>query len=244
MKNRNLLLFVVGLMALASCTPYEKVLYFQNEEALDTSRVVELYDSRIQPKDMLSIVVSSEIPEVVELFNMPESYLVDNSGCINFPTLGRIKISGLTSSEAELFIMEKLEKHFKNAPIVNVRMDNFEITVLGEVSRPNTYVVTNGKVNIFEAIAMAGDLTVYGKRDAVKLVRENADGTKQIIPIDLNEANLIYSPYYYLQQNDLLYVEPNRVKARGADFGSQTSLLFSVTSTAISLLHLFINLLR
>ena len=95
-----------------------------------------------------------------------------------------------------------------------------------------------------KAIAMAGDLTVYGKRDAVKLVRENADGTKQIIPIDLNEANLIYSPYYYLQQNDLLYVEPNRVKARGADFGSQTSLLFSVTSTAISLLHLFINLLR
>ena len=244
MKKLNLLFFAVGLLALASCTPYEKVLYLQNSEGIDSSRVVELYDSRIQPKDMLAITVSSIVPEVAELFNMPEAYLVDNDGNINFPTLGRIKVGGLTTSEAETLLMDKLGDNFTTPPIVNVRMDNFEITILGEGSRPNTYTVTNGKVSIFEAVAMAGDLTVYGKRDAVKLVRENADGTKQIIPIDLNDASLIYSPHYYLQQNDLLYVEPNRVKARGADFGTQTSLLFSVTSTAISLLHLFINLLR
>lgn len=244
MKKLNLLFFAVGLLALASCTPYEKVLYLQNTEALDTSRVVKLHDSRIQPKDLLAIVVSSEKPEVVEQYNMAEAYLVDNAGTINFPTLGRIKVGGLTTSEAETLIMDELSQYFTVPPIVNVRMDNFEITVLGEVARPNTYTVTNGKVSIFEAVAMAGDLTVYGKRDAVKLVRENADGTKQIIPIDLNDASLIYSPHYYLQQNDLLYVEPNRVKARGADFGTQTSLIFSVTSTFISLLHLFINLLR
>ena len=145
MKKLNLLFLVAGLLALASCTPYEKVLYLQNTEGIDTSRVVELYDSRIQPKDMLAITVSSLVPEVAELFNMPEAYLVDNDGNINFPTLGRIKVGGLTTSEAETLLMDKLGDNFTTPPIVNVRMDNFEITVLGEVSRPNTYTVTNGR---------------------------------------------------------------------------------------------------
>ena len=129
-------------------------------------------------------------------------------------------------------------------PIVNVRMTNYKISVLGEVNHPGTFTVSNEKVNVLEALAMAGDMTVYGLRDNVKLIREDADGRRQIIPLNLNDAGVIVSPYYYLQQNDIIYVTPNKTKAKNSDIGSSTSLWFSATSILVSIASLVINIVR
>lgn len=261
MKKRKLVV-VLGIALMASCTSYKQVPYMQNSETIDTTRVMELYDARIQPKDMLTITVSSEEPEAAAPYNLTvatsqttmlrsvttqptlQTYLVDNEGCIDFPSLGRLHIGGMTKTEAETMIKERLRPNFKTDPIVNVRMVNYKISVLGEVLRPSSYTISNEKVNVFEALALAGDLTIYGKRDGVKLIREDANGTKKIVPLNLNDANLIYSPYYYLQQNDVLYVEPNKAKSQNSDVGSMTSLFFSATSIMISVANLLFNILK
>jgi polysaccharide export outer membrane protein len=140
-------------------------------------------------------------------------------------------------------IKDRIKSNFTTEPIVTVRMTNYKVTVLGEVASPGVHTIANEKVNIFEALAMSGDLTIYGMRDNVKLVRENTDGTKMIIPLDLNDANIIYSPYYYLQQNDILYVEPNKAKARNSDVSGMTSLWFSATSLLMAVITFLLNLL-
>ena len=132
----------------------------------------------------------------------------------------------------------------KENPVVTVRMANYKISVLGEVNRPGMFTVSNEKINIFEALAQAGDLTIYGVRDNVKLIRENQKGRKEIHTIVLNDANLINSPYYYLQQNDVIYVEPNTVKARNSSVGQTTSLWLTSTSILISLASLLYSILK
>lgn len=264
--KRIKLLLLSGLIAMASCTSYKKVPYMQNSAEVDAETIAELYDARIQPKDMLTITVSSEKPEAAIPFNLtiPTSmnsasasgsgrslssqpalqiYLVDNEGCIDFPVLGKLKIGGMTKGEVETMIKERIKSNFTTEPIVTVRMANYKVTVLGEVNAPGVHTIANEKVNVFEALAMSGDLTIFGVRDSVKLVRENSDGTKMIVPLNLNDANLIYSPYYYLQQNDILYVEPNKAKARNSDVSSMTSLWFSATSLLMAVITFLLNLL-
>ena len=141
-------------------------------------------------------------------------------------------------------IVKRLKTYLKETPIVTVRLVNYKISVIGEVNRPNVYTVDNEKVSILEAIAMAGDLTIYGKRDNVKIIREDEYAHRHIISMNLNDANLIYSPYFYLKQNDIVYVEPNRAKRQSANIGSSTSLLVSATSILISLAGLIVNILR
>ena len=266
MKKIKLLFVLVGLAAMASCTSYKKVPYMQNSAEVDAETIAELYDARIQPKDMLTITVSSEKPEAAVPFNLtiPTSmnaasggagarslssqptlqiYLVDNEGYIDFPILGRLKIGGMTKGEVESMIKERIKSNFTTEPIVTVRMANYKVTVLGEVASPGVHTIANEKVNVFEALAMSGDLTIFGMRDNVKLVRENPDGTKMIIPLNLNDANIIYSPYYYLQQNDILYVEPNKAKARNSDVSGMTSLWFSATSLLMAVITFLLNLL-
>jgi polysaccharide export outer membrane protein len=123
-------------------------------------------------------------------------------------------------------------------------MTNFKVSVIGEVTRPATFVVSNEKINILEALAQAGDLTIYGRRDNVKLIREGADGKQQIITLDLNSAETILSPYYWLQQNDIVYVTPNKAKARNSDIGNSTSLWFSATSILVSLASLLVTIFK
>lgn len=266
MKKIKLLFVLVGLVAMASCTSYKKVPYMQNSAEVDAETIAELYDARIQPKDMLTITVSSEKPEAAVPFNLtiPTSmnaasggagarslssqptlqiYLVDNEGYIDFPILGKLKIGGMTKGEVESMIKERIKSNFTTEPIVTVRMANYKVTVLGEVASPGVHTIANEKVNVFEALAMSGDLTIFGMRDNVKLVRENPDGTKMIIPLNLNDANIIYSPYYYLQQNDILYVEPNKAKARNSDVSGMTSLWFSATSLLMAVITFLLNLL-
>ena len=166
----------------------------------------KLYDARILPKDLLTIVVSCSDPELAEPFNLTVStpvsntqksltsqpalqqYLVDNRGNIDFPVLGTLHIGGLTKGEAESLIREKLKGYIKENTIVTVRMANYKISVIGEVNRPGTFTISNEKVNLFEALAMAGDMTVYGLRDNVRLIREDADGHQHIITLNMNRA--------------------------------------------------------
>ena len=147
-------------------------------------------------------------------------------------------------NEAESMIREKLQPFLKETPIVTVRMVNYKISVLGEVAKPGTFIINNEKVNVLEALAMAGDLTIWGMRDNVKLVREDAIGKREIISLNLNDAAIVTGPYYYLQQNDVVYVTPNKAKAKGSDVGSTTSLWFSATSILVSLTSLLYNILH
>ncbi|CDL97432.1 polysaccharide biosynthesis/export protein [Bacteroides xylanisolvens SD CC 2a] len=165
-------------------------------------------------------------------------------GKINFPVLGELKLGGLTKKQAEQMIVDKLKLYITETPIVTVRMVNYKISVIGEVTRPGTFTISNEKVNLLEALAMAGDMTVYGLRDNVRLIREDSSGKQQIITLDLNKAETILSPYYWLQQNDIIYVTPNKAKARNSDIGNSTSLWFSATSILVSLASLLFNILK
>lgn len=173
-----------------------------------------------------------------------QNYLVGTNGCVTIPSVGEVNIGGLTIAQAEEVILNKIKGAFSTMPVVTVRFVDFKISVLGEVAAPGTYSVKNGKVNIFQALALARDLTIYGRRDNVKVIREDKDGKKEIVELNLNDAGIINSPYYYLQQNDVVYVTPNKSKAKNSDIGSSTSLWFSGTSILISLTSLLYNILK
>ncbi len=235
----------------------------QDVEAVNQATQQEtLYDAKIMPKDLLTIVVSCTSPELAAPFNLTiaspsnlsiqytttqpvlQQYLVDNEGKISFPVLGALTVGGLTKKQAEQLIVDKLKPYMKENPIVTVRMVNYKISVIGEVARPGTFTISNEKVNLLEALAMAGDMTVYGLRDNVKLIREDANGKQQIVTLDLNNAETILSPYYWLQQNDIVYITPNKAKARNSDVGNSTSLWFSATSILVSVVSLLVNILK
>lgn len=265
LNNRHLWLMLLPFL-LVACQSYKKVPYFQDVEVVNQVEQQEkLYDARIMPKDLLTIVVSCTNPELAIPFNLTvasnagmaassssyvttqptlQAYLVDNNGNINFPVLGELKLGGLTKKEAERLIIDKLKAYMKEIPIVTVRMVNYKISVIGEVTRPGTFTISNEKVNLLEALAMAGDMTVYGLRDNVKLIREDANGKQQIVTLNLNNAETILSPYYWLQQNDIVYVTPNKAKARNSDVGNSTSLWFSATSILVSIVSLLVNILK
>lgn len=261
----NAMLCLMAIFLFISCQSYKNVPYLQDVEVVEqVAQSVNLYDAKIMPKDLLTIVVSCTSPELAVPFNLtvatPASmavastqvttqpilqvYLVDNEGEINFPVLGELKVGGLTKKEAEQLIVDKLKPYIKETPIVTVRMVNYKISVIGEVARPGTFTINNEKVNLLEALAMAGDMTVWGLRDNVKLIRESADGKQEIVTLDLNKAETILSPYYWLQQNDIVYVTPNKAKARNSDIGNSTSLWFSATSILVSLASLLVTIFR
>ena len=262
MKKYVILLAVIFL---ASCQSYKKVPYLQDAEVINQAQQLEtLYDAKIMPKDLLTIVVSCTNPELAVPFNLTaatpasvsavnsqttvqpvlQQYLVDNEGRINFPVLGTLKVGGLTKSQAEQLIVQNLKPYIKETPIVTVRMSNYKISVLGEVARPGTFTITNEKVNLLEALAMAGDMTVWGLRDNVKLIREDANGKQEIHTLDLNKAETILSLYYWLQQNDVVYVTPNKTKARNSGVGTSTSLWFSATSILVSLASILVTIFK
>lgn len=244
-----------------SCTSSRQVSYLQKLGKATRDTLVE-YDARIMPKDLLTISVSCSEPEAALPFNLVvptsqtginsanlvsqptlQNYLVNNSGEIAFPVLGTLKVGGMTTQETSELIVSMLERYLKERPIVTVRLVNYKISVIGEVSRPGVYTVSNEQVNVFEALALAGDLTIYGKRDNVRIIRSE-DGKQQLISINLNDENIIYSPHFYLRQNDIVYVEPNKAKKQSANIGSSTNLLISITSILISLAGLMVNILR
>lgn len=252
--------FVVALV-LAGCSSAKHVPYFQNIDEVDLTQSRGLYDARIMPKDQLSITVVTTDPEAARPFNLATSsstsgesasasqggaYLVDNDGNIQFPIIGTIHVEGSTKTECESKIRELIKPYMAATenPIVTVRMSSYHVTVLGEVNGPKVIPVTTEKMSILEAITEAGDLTIYGKRDNILLIREDATGEKHKYRLNLNDANIINSPYYYLQQNDIVYVQPNKTRSTGASVGPTTTLWFSFIGIATSLTSLLINVLR
>ena len=258
------IVWVLLTLFLVSCGSYKNVPYFQNSDEVDFTKSQFLYDARIMPKDILTITVGTTNPDAARPFNLTvpttfnaqtrstysspliQNYLVDNEGGIDFPILGHLQVGGLTKSECERMIHDKIVPYLNDRenPVVTVRMSNYKISVLGEVAHPGMFNVSNEKINILEALAQAGDLTIYGVRDRVKLIREDSTGRKEMHTLNLNDANLINSPYYYLQQNDIVVVEPNKVKSQNSSVGSMTTLWFSATSILISLTSLLYNILK
>lgn len=263
MKLHSIFTFSLTILLLSGCASYKNVPYIQDADMMkNISEALPMYDAKIMPKDLLTITVNTSDPEAAAPFNLTvqsavnvsrstsltqqatlQQYLVSNDGTIDFPVLGVLKVGGLTKGEAENLIREKLGNYIKENPIVTVRMTNYKISVLGEVARPGVFTINNEKVNIFEALAMAGDLTIWGMRDNVKLIREDADGQRKIINLNLNKADIVTSPYYYLQQNDILYITPNKTKAKNSDIGQSTSLWFSGTSILVSLINIIVTFL-
>ena len=264
MKKYSFLFVSAILVLLCSCGSTKNIAYLQNSDEIDFEQSKYLYDAKIMPKDILTLTVTTVNPEAAVPFNLTvpttlsqnqrstyntsllQSYLVDNDGQIDFPIVGVINVGGLTKSDCEKLILSKIRPYLNEneRPVVTVRMSNYKISVLGEVARPGMFTVGNEKINILEALAQAGDLTIYGVRTNIKLIREDASGKKEIHTLDLNDANLINSPYYYLQQNDIVYVEPNKVKSRNSGVGATTSLWLTGTSILISLASLLYSILK
>ena len=231
----------------SACEAYKQVHYLQDAEVLKqaNAQIVPVQDARLIPGDEVSILVSTSDPAVSQPFNAQGNvFLLDNQGNINYPVLGKLSLNGLTSREAENLITERLKAYVKERPTVVVRMSGFKVSVLGEVASPGVYPVVNEQINVLEALAMAGDLTIYGVRDNVKLIREDKNGHKQFITLNLNDADLLLSPYYQLQQNDILYVTPNKAKAQSADIGPSTTLWITGFSVLLSIASLLVNILR
>ena len=262
-ESCTFLLLVCLLLGVASCNSYKKVPYMQNsQEFVNVEQAGVDYEPRIQPQDLLDIVIlNPDDPAASLSYNLVaptdvshrglltaqpalREYLVNKNGEIVVPNVGVLKLGGLTLGEAETLILGKVKDAFSAKPVVTVRFADFKISVLGEVTAPGTYTVKNGKVNVLQALALARDMTIYGMRDNVKLIREDENGNKKIVELNLNDASLLNSPYYYLAQNDVLYVTPNKSKAKNSDIGSSTSLWFSATSILISLTTLLYNILN
>lgn len=219
-----------------------------------------LYDARIMPKDILKIQVFTMTPEAALPFTLIQAsgagtpasanrspvydYLVDNDGNIDYPVLGTLHLGGLSKSEAERLIKSKIQPFLAESEnvVVHVRMMNYKYAVLGGVNRPGVFTTQNEKVSILEAIAQAGDLTTFAYRDRIFLIREDGNGQKEFHQMDINDASIISSPYYYLQQNDVVYVEPKKVVARNAFISANTSIWFSLTSSLMSIATFIIAL--
>lgn len=246
------------VILLFSCASKKDVVYYQNIDGSKFNENTNSYEVKIQPDDLLLIIVSAEDPEIAVPFNLRtisientarpnivtgqetnQTYLVDAKGMIDFPILGSMKVGGLTRTEVLKMLKEKIAVYIKD-PIINLRITNFKVSVQGEVVSPGTYNVVSERITLVEAITMARDLTIHGKRDNILIIRE-IDGMKSYNRVDITQADFINSPFYYLAQNDVVYVEPNKNKVNGAAVGPNTAVLISITSLLITLVTLIVT---
>lgn len=257
-------LYILLSVLLTGCMSTKNTTYFQNKEEIDQSVSKLLYDAKIMPKDILQIQVFSMTPEASDQFNLLKSasaatsttqnaypnsvfnYLVDNDGSIVMPIIGTVQVGGLTKNAAEELIKSKIIPYVSESEnmVVHVRMMNYKYAVLGAVKTPGLYTTQNEKVSILEAIAQAGDLTTFAYRDRIFLIRENSEGQKEYHQLNINDADIISSPYYYLQQNDVIYAEPRKIEARNAFFSANTSIWLTLTSSLISVATLVIAITK
>lgn len=266
LRKKKYLLFIIPFL-LGSCTAYKKIPYVQGAENIPTAEIdkaAQNYEAKIMPKDVLSITVNTPTNAASRDFNLPlvpqeatdivqtrvsstaggygslQNYIVDNDGNINFPIIGEIHIGGLKKSEAENKIRSLLyPEYLKENPIVSIRYLNYKVSVLGEVNRPGVYSTTNEQMSLFDALALAGDLTIYGDRSNVLLMREFADGSREYKRINLQDRNiLLENEIYYLQQNDKIIVSPNKAKGNNSSFGTLESLALSGLSVLISVISI------
>lgn len=249
----NLLYALIGILfLLTSCGSPKNIIYFQDvENKYNPNNDLSFYESKIDVNDNLLITVTSTNPQAAEVFNTltPDKgyvqnlqlmgYLVDTSGNINFPIVGKLHVAGLTKTEAIEMIQEKVSQYI-DKPTVNIRFMNYKVSVLGEVNTPGTFPIDDERVTLPQAISMAGDLTIYGDRHNI-LVCRNMNGEKQFHRMDLTSPEVFSSPYYYLQQNDVIYVEPNGTKSASSTYNQNLPLLVSLISVVITAVALFLR---
>lgn len=243
-KKLSYLLLLIGCLTITSCASRKNIVYFQGEAELNT--VYENNVPKIRPYDMLTIMVSAADMKATEPFNQTSIYqmragtgetyqnvyTVAEDGSIDFPVVGKVQLGGLTRNESILVLKNLLDPYIVN-PGVNIHFTNFKISVIGEVASPGTFTLPNERVTILEAIALAGDLTIQGKRNNVMVIRES-DGIKETYTVDLTSKEILDSPVYYLSQNDVVYVEPNKSKMQSSVFNY--SLIISVAGIIISVI--------
>lgn len=252
----------VSFFCLVSCVSRKDVAYFQSNIKSDSAAIATTtkYIAKIQPGDILAVLVSSLSPEASAMFNpFPVSsattlnqttqstalapatgFLVDDSGYIALPLIGKIKVDGLSTKEAGDILTQKLNKYLVD-PTINVRILNYKISVMGEVARPSIYTIPNEKISLPEALSLAGDLTIYGRRNNIMVIRER-NGTREFGSVDLTKRDFFTSPYYYLQSGDVVYVEPNSGKITASDRAFQlTPIIISSVSLLTVIFATFIK---
>jgi polysaccharide biosynthesis/export protein len=250
--TRGLLSMAVLALLSGACTSKKNLIYFQGPATINAENN-QNYTPVLQKDDLLSITVMGLDPEAVVPFNLPitqvfpnnvggyqqgaptpPGYLIDGDGNIDFPVLGKIKMEGLSRMAATELLKEKL-KAYVNMPSVNIRILNYKVTVLGEVRNPGTFTIPNERVTVLEALGIAGDLQITGVRQTVLVIRDN-NGKKTETRIDLTAKDVFTSPVYYLQQNDIVYVEPNRAKINSSVVNaSNVGLAISVLSLLLTM---------
>jgi len=256
---KKIITIIFATTLLFSCASKEDVVYFSGINSSDNIIGLDSYSPTYHIEDELVIIVNALDPEAARPFNKVTvnvgqdmvdargrerllTYRVDSEGNINFPVMGKIKLAGLNREQATKLIQNKLTDYIKD-PIVDIETVNYKITVLGEVRRPGTYTTTNERITLLEALAMAGDLTIYGERENV-LVIQDYDGKKTYTRVDLKSNELFESPVYYLSQNDVVYVEPNKTQAKASSIGPSTGVLFSTLGILISTTALIITIIN
>ncbi len=252
---RILCLFFVCQLVVSSCSNVRKSVYFANQQDTTIASKNEAPLTYIQPNDLLSIAVSSLNPAATAIFNTPNNsyvssssatgmslqspgYLVNTDGNIQFPILGNLKVSGLTTNQLREQLTKSLvDRKLLVDPVVVVRQLNFKVSVLGEVAHPTVVNVPSEKISLLEALGLAGDITVYGRKDNVTVIREE-NGKKTIRHINLNSSQIFTSPYYYLKSNDIVYVEANKAKAAS---GGQTVQILPIVLSGLSFIAIIVS---
>ena len=245
---------IIIIFLATSCVPVKKFRYYQRDlpeqSHVDSSISFKAYIHKISPNDILTIFVSSLSPEASTYFNPPinrdnmpdvatykalSGYLVDSNGEISLPFIGRLNVKGLTIPEARDTVKKSLEKYLIN-PSVFINLENFKIVLLGEVSKPGVYFVGNEQINISEALALAGDMTVFGKRTEILVVRETMNGNPEYGKVDITSPEVFKSPFYYLHPNDIIYINPRKNKIASGDLFFRVVPILISLATLISLL--------
>lgn len=254
MKKRLALFLTLTLVALSlgSCVSTEKFMPYQEVEKLQ-SKSPNQFETVFQPDDMLLIAVSAASPDIAAPYNLNAStgndsggqgsqsnYLVDEKGYIDFPILGRIKAAGKTKTELSEYLYKEISKDIRN-PIINIRITNYKITVHGEVNNAGVHTIGTERITLPEALALSGDMTIYGNRKRVLVMREE-NGVRKSDYIDITKADFMNSEYYYLKQNDIVFVEQNNVRKNSAAVGPNIATIFSAVSLLATIITLAIRI--
>ena len=261
---KNLIYYLILLLTMFSCKPKENMVYMEKEKNIAESKINQavFYGAHIQSGDVLEIKVTAFDENAVRPFNLysmnnstspgqmngqtaqlaPQGYLVDNEGFIYFPVLGKLYIKGMTLAQLRADLEKRLLTYLAE-PLVSIKQLNFNITVLGEVKKPGQYTNPSDKITVLQALGLAGDMTDYGNRTNVKLIREE-EGVSKTYVIDFTDKNITSSPYYYMQQNDVLYVEPDMIKKKSANIDPNRGLVFQIGGVALGVASILISILR
>lgn len=253
MKKNKIYILLTLMLMVTSCVPKKEIVYFQGAQNFNNSS--SNYEPLIQNDDVLYINISAKQPKAAEPFNLDnlslegssnssfgvqkQTYLVDNFGNIDFPVIGTLSVAGFSVKGLKDLLKERLAIYLKD-PVINIRIMNFKVSILGEVLRPGTIIADSERITLIEALAKAGDLTLYGKRDNILVIRD-FQGIKTFNRIDITRADFVNSPFYYLDQNDVVYVEPRKSKIDSTAIGSNVTSIISILGFALTTLFIIIK---